>query len=142
MRLANPNYNMSVRNSKVFPLPQEAISRTASAETTTSTNSTAHGASAANATIARTGSGSVARTSSGQVLEANADGDAEEDANCHWTTCAHNAYGAWIHVALQAGLHKATVMTLPMALCSIFVQTVFSFQLIWYHWPDFRSEVS
>lgn len=39
-----------------------------------------------------------------------------------WLVCSSNAYGAWIHVALQGGLLKATVMTLPMVFASSFVQ--------------------
>ena len=39
-----------------------------------------------------------------------------------WLVCSSNAYGAWIHVALQGGLMKATVMTLPMVFASSFVQ--------------------
>ena len=39
-----------------------------------------------------------------------------------WLGWSSNAYGAWIHVALQGGLLKATVMTLPMVFASSFVQ--------------------
>ena len=86
-----------------------------------------------------------------------------------WTTCSSNAYGAFIHVALQAGLWKALKLTLPMVLVSTLVQSgetiqcglcvlvlnalmpvirddfvfclsVFSFQLLWSHWNDFSRE--
>ena len=40
-----------------------------------------------------------------------------------WTTCSSNAYGAFIHVALQAGLWKALKLTLPMVLVSTLVQS-------------------
>lgn len=39
-----------------------------------------------------------------------------------WTSCSSNAYGAFIHVALQAGIWKALKLTLPMVLVSTLVQ--------------------
>lgn len=76
------------------------------------------------------------RADSSTVLETVQD----QDESHVWTCCSSNAYGAFIHVALQAGLMKAMTLTLPMVMVSTLVQAVFSFQLLWTHWNDFSLE--
>jgi hypothetical protein len=58
------------------------------------------------------------RENSEAVLETVKD----QDEGHEWTTCSSNAYGAFIHVALQAGLWKAMTLTLPMVMVSTIVQ--------------------
>jgi len=50
------------------------------------------------------------------------------DGNYMWTFCSSNAYGAFIHVALQAGLWKAFTITLPVCapLCFVVSSLLFS----------------
>jgi hypothetical protein len=67
--------------------------------------------------------------------------DEQEDDTISWLECSHNAYGVWIHIALQGGLLKGTLLALPMVLASTFVQIVFSAQLLNVHINDFKPEV-
>ena len=91
MRLTNPNYNASVRNSKVVPSPeilqqlqqQNSVTRASSAD-----------ADSASPSAGR-------RQPSAAGSSAGEDSETTDDGSRHWTTCANNAYGAWIHVALQ-----------------------------------------
>ena len=55
--------------------------------------------------------------------------DQEDLENGQWVSVSQNAYGAFIHVALQSGLLRACSMCLPMVGVSVFVQLVFSIQL-------------
>ena len=63
--------------------------------------------------------------------------DQEDLENGQWVSVSQNAYGAFIHVALQSGLLRACSMCLPMVGVSVFVQLVFSIQLFDAHRTDF-----
>jgi chaperonin cofactor prefoldin len=68
--------------------------------------------------------------------EENENEQAEEDEQCLYYSCAQNAFGAWIHVGLQAGLQKALKLTSLMVFSSVFVQSVLSLQLLNVHWTS------
>jgi len=51
-----------------------------------------------------------------------------------WIKVSGNAFGAFIHVALQSGLRSATVKTGPMVLASVTIQFIFAYELIDQHW--------
>ena len=46
--------------------------------------------------------------------------DVEDEDLFLWAGCSPNAYGAFLHVALQAGLLRAFKMTIPMVMISCF----------------------
>ena len=50
-----------------------------------------------------------------------------------WVKVPGNAYGAFIHVALQSGLVSAAVKTGPMVVISLLIQLVFAEELISHH---------
>jgi len=56
-----------------------------------------------------------------------------------WVSVALNAYGAFIHVALQSGLKRACLMCLPMVGLSVAIQFVFAYELYSAHKDDFRE---
>ena len=59
------------------------------------------------------------------------------DEGVTWLPVAHNAYGAFIHVALSRGFPRAFVMCFPMVSLSVAIQYVFSTQLLLEHLDDF-----
>jgi hypothetical protein len=101
MRLTNPNYNASVRNSKVVPSPemlqqlqqQHALARASSAD--------ADDAAPRRTNSASSSAGGRQPSAAGSSAGKDSSSETADDGSSHWTTCANNAYGAWIHVALQ-----------------------------------------
>ena len=58
---------------------------------------------------------------------------------CRWVSVSLNAYGAFIHVALQSGLKRACLMCLPMVALSVAIQFVFAWELYNAHKNDFQD---
>lgn len=61
------------------------------------------------------------------------------DSDQSWLQNNRNAYGAFVHVALQSGLGRAFSLTGLMLVTSMFVQTAFAKWLINTHWNDFTA---
>ena len=61
------------------------------------------------------------------------------DEGITWLPVAHNAYGAFIHVALSRGFPRALIMCFPMVFLSVAIQYVFSTQLLLGHLNDFEE---
>lgn len=61
------------------------------------------------------------------------------DSNQVWLQNNRNAYGAFVHVALQSGLPRAMSLSGFMLVTSMFVQVTFSKWLINRHWSDFSD---
>jgi hypothetical protein len=56
-----------------------------------------------------------------------------EEEDCTWISVSTNAYGAFIHVALQSGLRRACVMIFPMVMLSVAIQYTFTWELLKEH---------
>jgi len=57
----------------------------------------------------------------------------EEGPEHYWTKVNTNAFGAFIHVALQSGLTRACLTCLPMVSVAVTIQLIFSEELITNH---------
>jgi len=60
------------------------------------------------------------------------DGDHHDD-DGEWVKVSGNAFGAFIHVALQSGVSSAAIKTGPMVIASLLIQGIFSEELISQH---------
>jgi len=73
-------------------------------------------------------------------VENSPEQDMDED--CIWVNTAQNAYGAFIHVALQSGLKSAMWKCGFLVAVSALIQSIFAAELIENHLPSFELERS
>jgi len=59
--------------------------------------------------------------------------DLEDTGDAIWVSVSMNAYGAFIHVALQSGFARACVMCLHLLTASVAIQMWFAYQLMSEH---------
>ena len=81
------------------------------------------------------------RNSAPKIGLAGQAAEEEEDEDEEWVQVSNNAFGAFIHVGLQADVSAAFITCGPMLIISLLIQVIFAEELITGHLPVLTQQV-